>query len=132
LTDWHEIVNADALNDLMLANIGDAEMTVGELTSRGRYLGSNVSYNVKKLVENGYLHQERSAHDRRSFLVRPTEKGRKLRDQLISMPQRHFDLLTQAMIPDESLRATTGTLRRLEQFWTRVGDLVQRPGQFAA
>ena len=40
---------------MMLFNIGDAEMTVGELTLRGCYLGSNVSYNVKKLVENGYL-----------------------------------------------------------------------------
>src|ERR1700746_4201124 len=51
---------------MMLFNIGDAEMTVGELTTRGCYLGSNVSYNLKKLVENGYLVQERSVHDRRS------------------------------------------------------------------
>ena len=62
----------------MLFNIGDAEMTVGELTLRGCYLGSNVSYNVKKMVENGYLVQERSVHDRRSIHVRLTEKGREL------------------------------------------------------
>ena len=55
---------------LMLFNIGDAEMTVGELTSRGCYLGSNVSYNVKKLVESGYLEAERSAHDLRSINVK--------------------------------------------------------------
>src|SRR6266481_3777084 len=65
---------------MMLYNIGDSEMTVGELTLRGCYLGSNVSYNVKKMVENGYLAHERSVHDRRSIHVRLTDKGRKLRD----------------------------------------------------
>jgi DNA-binding MarR family transcriptional regulator len=42
---------------MVLFNIGDAEMTVGELTLRGCYLGSNVSYNIKKMVEQGYLSQ---------------------------------------------------------------------------
>ena len=40
---------------MILFNIGDFEMTVGELTTRGCYLGANVSYNVKKLLENGYI-----------------------------------------------------------------------------
>src|SRR5580698_11124024 len=70
---------------MMLFNIGDAEMTVGELTLRGCYLGSNVSYNLKKMVENGYLSHERSVHDRRSILVGLTEKGTKLRDRLQTM-----------------------------------------------
>src|SRR5499433_521094 len=76
----HDINNVQAM---MLFNIGDAEMTVGELTLRGCYLGSNVSYNVKKMVENGYLVQERSVHDRRSIHVRLTEKGRALCEKLI-------------------------------------------------
>ncbi|MBV8651283.1 MAG: winged helix DNA-binding protein, partial [Alphaproteobacteria bacterium] len=67
----HDINN---IQGLILYNIGDAEMTVGELTLRGCYLGSNVSYNVKKMVENGYLVQERSEHDRRSIHVRLSEK----------------------------------------------------------
>jgi DNA-binding MarR family transcriptional regulator len=78
---------------MMLFNIGDAEMTVGELTLRGCYLGSNVSYNVKKMVENGYLAHERSAHDRRSIHVRLTEKGITLRDSLTVMHQRHAEML---------------------------------------
>src|SRR5437588_10906183 len=69
----HDINNVQGL---MLFNIGDVEMTVGELTTRGCYLGSNVSYNVKKMVETGYLAQERSVHDRRSIHVRLTDKGR--------------------------------------------------------
>jgi DNA-binding MarR family transcriptional regulator len=79
----HDINNVQAM---MLFNIGDAEMTVGELTLRGCYLRSNVSYNVKKRVENEYLAHERSVHDRRSIHVRLTEKGIKLRDSLIAMP----------------------------------------------
>jgi len=71
----HDINNVQGL---LLFNIGDAELTVGELTSRGCYLGSNVSYNLKKMVEHGYLSQERSVHDRRSIRVRLTEKGAKL------------------------------------------------------
>src|ERR1700745_278477 len=70
---------------MMLFSIGDAEMTVGGLTLRGCYLGSNVCYNVKKMVENGYLAQQRSLHDRRSIHVHLTAKGRQLRQRLTAL-----------------------------------------------
>ena len=125
----HDINNVQAM---MLFNIGDAEMTVGELTLRGCYLGSNVSYNVKKMVENGYLAHERSVHDRRSIHVRLTERGVKLRDSLTAMHQRHAEMLSQATLAEDDLQATGVTLRRLERFWIRAADLVQRPApQFA-
>src|SRR5580658_5259037 len=122
----HDINNVQGM---MLFNIGDAEMTVGELTWRGCYLGSNVSYNVKKLVENGYLSQERSAHDRRSIHVRLTKKGVKLREQLQTMHQRHVGMLNRTAITDEDLTNTAVTLRRLERFWILASDYVQRPRQ---
>ncbi len=125
----HDINNVQGL---MLFNIGDAEMTVGELTLRGCYLGSNVSYNVKKMVENDYLVQERSVHDRRSIHVRLTDKGRALRDQLSAMHRRHIEMLAQSPVTDDNLQNVIVTLRRLERFWVRAGDLVQRPGQYAA
>ena len=125
----HDINNVQGM---MLFNIGDAEMTVGELTLRGCYLGSNVSYNVKKMVENGYLAQQRSLHDRRSIHVRLTEKGTRLRDRLTEMHRRHAELLPQAAVSVEDLQAASAALRRLERFWLRAGDLVQRPPQFAA
>jgi DNA-binding MarR family transcriptional regulator len=115
----HDINNVQGL---MLFNIGDAEMTVRELTLRGCYLGSNVSYSVKKMVENGYLTHERSAFDRRSTHVGLTEKGAKLRDHLQSMHQRHVEMLDQAAITKEDLQAATVTLRQLEHFWTGVPD----------
>ena len=125
----HDINN---IQGLMLFNIGDAEMTVGELTLRGCYLGSNVSYNVKKMVENDYLAQERSVHDRRSIHVKLTDKGRALRDQLSGMHRRHIELLAQTAVTDGDLQNVITTLRRLERFWIRASDLAQRPGQFAA
>src|SRR6266704_4941638 len=106
----HDINNVQGL---ILYNIGDAEMTVGELTLRGCYLGSNVSYNVKKMVENEYLVQERSAHDRRSIHVRLTEKGRALRDRLSGMHQRHVEMLSQTTITEADLQTVVTTLRRL-------------------
>src|SRR5436305_5861666 len=87
----HDINNVQGM---MLFNIGDAEMSVGELILRGCYLGSNVSYNLKKMVENDYLVQEQSVHDRRSFHVRLTKKGRDLRDRLDVMHKRHVELLS--------------------------------------
>jgi DNA-binding MarR family transcriptional regulator len=125
----HDINN---IQGMMLFNIGHAEMTVGELTLRGCYLGSNVSYNVKKMVENGYLAQQRSLHDRRSIHVRLTEKGRRLRDRLTAMHQWHAELLPQAAVSAEDLDTANTALRRLERFWIRAGDLVLRPPQFAA
>jgi DNA-binding MarR family transcriptional regulator len=126
----HDINNVQGM---MLFNIGDAQMTVGELTLRGCYLGSNVSYNVKKMVENGYLAYQRSHHDRRSIHVQLTDKGRRLRDELSEMHARHSEMLNAAgTVKKADLEAVAETLRRLERFWIRAGDLAQRPGRAAA
>ena len=69
------IEDINNVQTLILFNINEEQLTVGELTVRGYYLGSNVSYNVKKLVENDYLIQERSAHDRRMTRVRLSAEG---------------------------------------------------------
>src|SRR4051812_18627241 len=114
----HDINNVQGM---MLFNLGDAEMTVGELTLRGCYLGSNVSYNLKKLVENGYVEQARSPHDRRSTRVRLTPKGRALRDRLAAMHRRHAESL-QCVITAPDLEHAAATLNRLERFWVRIGD----------
>ncbi len=68
----------NSVQALLLFNIGEAELTAGELKTRGHYLGSNVSYNLKKLVEAGYIHHQRSEMDRRSVRVRLTEPGKRI------------------------------------------------------
>jgi DNA-binding MarR family transcriptional regulator len=112
----HDVNNVQAM---MLFNMGDADISVGELVSRGYYLGSNVSYNVKKMAETGYLTYERSAHDRRSIRVRLTAKGRKLHDQLSGMLNRHIGMLDQSQISDKDLQSAAAILQRLERFWLR-------------
>ena len=116
----HDINNVQGL---ILFNIGDAEMTVGELMLRGCYLGSNVSYNVRKMVEKGYLLHERSVHDRRSILVRLTKKGTQLRERMQTMHQRHVELLHQTAITEEDLQGTTVTLRGLERFLLHAAEI---------
>src|SRR6202795_140625 len=88
--DEREINSVQAL---LLFNVGDQELTAGELRTRGHYLGSNVSYNLKKLVESGYVHHERSVVDRRSVLVRLTGKGEAVRDMLRELFDRHLSSL---------------------------------------
>ena len=103
---------------LILANIGREELTVGELTNRGYYLGSNVSYNVKKMVENGYLVQERSAHDRRSGRVKVSDKRILLSEQIGTLHERHIGILSQGRLAAETLDTVNQSLRALERFWS--------------
>src|SRR5713101_5708174 len=70
----------NSVQALLLYNIGEKELTAGELRTRGYYLGSNVSYNLKKLVEMGFLDHQRSRIDRRSVRIKLTEKGGEVRD----------------------------------------------------
>ncbi len=113
----HDINNAQSI---MLFNIGDNTLTVGDLTLRGVYIGSNVSYHVKKMVENGYLTQEHSLYDRRVSHVRVTEKGRKLREELTMAHQRRIDLLSEVSLSSDELQAVISVLRLLDRFWTDV------------
>lgn len=112
------IEDINNIQALILANIGREELTVGELTNRGYYLGSNVSYNVKKMVENGYLEQERSAHDRRSVRVKVSEKGLNLCDQIETLHQRHIDAMSQGVMTMQDLETLNQSLHSLERFWS--------------
>lgn len=101
---------------LILYNVGSDELTVGELTHRGYYLGSNVSYNVRKMVENGYLIQERSTHDRRSIRVRLSDKGIDVSDKVDEIINGQAEKLPDIGINTEQLEYTGAVLNRLERF----------------
>ncbi len=115
--DRKGIQDINNVQSMILFNIGDDEMTVGELTIRGYYLGSNVSYNVKKMVENGYLMQERSVHDKRSIRVRLSDKGKKLCDLITSMFNRHEEQMKGTDINDARLGDLNNLLKMIERFW---------------
>ena len=113
------VLEINAVQALLLFNIGDNEVTAGELKSRGYYQGSNVSYNLKKLVEMGYMHHQRCEIDRRSVRVRLTERGRDIRDVVSDLFSRHAEgLVKKDIIDDQGLDEIAGMLRRMERYWT--------------
>src|SRR5262245_31199969 len=104
---------------LLLYNIGDNELSAGELRTRGYYLGSNASYNLKKLVEMNFLDQHRSRVDHRSVRVRLTEKGREVRDIMEALYHKHVHTVEQVGgIQAEEFGSLNRSLHRLERFWT--------------
>lgn len=108
----------NSVQALLLYNIGDAELTPGELRSRGHYLGSNVSYNLKQLVEKGYIQDERSSTDRRSKRVSLTQTGLDVRDSLAGLFERQLASVEQVGGVNLNLiEDTNKALQRLERFW---------------
>ncbi len=113
------VLEINAVQALLLFNIGDNEVTAGELKTRGYYQGSNVSYNLKKLVDMGYMHHQRCEIDRRSVRVRLTPKGREIRDIVTGLFERHADgLQSKGVMGTEGLLDITTSLRRVERYWT--------------
>lgn len=116
--DRLKIEDVNNIQTLILYNIGSEQLTVGELTMRGYYLGSNVSYNVKKLVENDYLVQERSPHDKRSTRVKLSAKGLSLCQKIDELYQRHLTALERTSLTADALTQMNSSLGSLERFWT--------------
>ena len=109
----------NSVQALLLYNIGDKELTAGELRTRGYYLGSNVSYNLKKLVEMGFLDHQRSRVDRRSVRIKLTDKGRDIFDIVETLYQKHVVTIEQVGgISCTEFTALNKALHRLERFWT--------------
>ncbi|MCX5480320.1 MarR family winged helix-turn-helix transcriptional regulator [Kaistia geumhonensis] len=111
--------DVNSVQALLLFNIGDSELTAGELRSRGYYLGSNVSYNLKKLVEMGYIHHQRSRMDRRSVRVSLTPKGQEIANIVGNLYERHIRSIQQVGgIAIDDFQLINKSLHRLERFWT--------------
>lgn len=113
------VIEINPVQALLLFNVGDNVLTAGELKSRGHYQGSNVSYNLKKLVENGYMHHQRCEVDRRSVRVRLTAKGGEIRDIVDSLFQKHaLGLTHQSVLEADRTNEITDSLRKLERYWS--------------
>ena len=117
------VLEINAVQALLLFNIGDNEVTAGELKSRGYYQGSNVSYNLKKLVDMGFMHHQRCQIDRRSVRVRLTDKGRDVRNVVQELFERHAKLLdAEPTFGSDGMQEVVQGLTRLERFW---GDQIR-------
>ena len=100
---------------LVLYNLGGEQISIGELTTRGCYLGSNVSYNLKKMVQNGYIDQVSSKHDKRSYMIKLSSKGMSLCKKIDAALDKHVEILQQNGVT--SLDDLVSTLKKLEEFW---------------
>jgi len=110
--------DVNSVQALLLYNIGDKELTASELRTRGYYLGSNVSYNVKKLVEMGYLHHARSRVDRRAVRISLTDKGRQVHDIVKGLYDKHARTIEPiGGISGDDFQRLNQALMRLERFW---------------
>ena len=111
--------DVNSVQALLLYNIGDKELTASELRTKGYYLGSNVSYNVKKLVELGFLHHARSKTDRRSVRISLTDKGRQVHEIIQGLYDKHARTIAPiGGISDDDFGRLNQALGRLERFWT--------------
>jgi DNA-binding MarR family transcriptional regulator len=113
------VLEINPVQALLLFNVGEKEVTAGELKSRGYYQGSNVSYNLKKLVDLGYMHHQRCEIDRRSVRVKLTPKGREVQAIMKNLFRQHGEKMQSVQGLDAAtVMETTKTLARLERFWT--------------
>lgn len=101
---------------MVLFNLGQQELTVGEFTDRGCYLGTNVSHNLDKLVDGGWVEKRKSEHDKRAILVRATPKGRDLQEKIAAAMQSHIHELARWSDAID-LSKLSDDLQRLGEFW---------------
>lgn len=116
--DRLKIRDVNNVQSMILYNIGKGQMSVGEIGNRGYYLGSNVSYNLKKMIENGYIVQEASLHDRRSIQIKLSTKGMRLYENLDKAIGQQIDNLKNHSITLEDLDLVTSKARDLESYWS--------------
>lgn len=113
------VLEINAVQALLIFNIADNEVTAGELRSRGYYQGSNVSYNLKKLVDMGFMHHQRCEIDRRSVRVRLTDKGREVQRIISELFQRHADELQgDEVLGEDNIHILNQSFNRIERFWS--------------
>ncbi|MTJ83363.1 MAG: MarR family transcriptional regulator [Telmatospirillum sp.] len=113
-----DVEDINAVQALLLYNIGEAEVVVRDLKDRGYYHGSNVSYNIKKLTEFEYLEQERCSHDRRSIRLKLTEKGMRLCNGIRELQNRLADKIVATPENRKGLDAATQSMLLVERTWT--------------
>jgi DNA-binding MarR family transcriptional regulator len=117
--DNHQIIEVNAVQALLLHNIGLSELTAGELKTRGYYQGSNVSYNLKKLVDMGYIHYERSHIDRRSVRIKLTDAGQNIHQIVTELyAKQTFQVHEKRIIDIAGLEDICLVCRDFERFWT--------------
>jgi len=103
---------------MILAHINEKEIVVRDLVERGYYQGSNVSYNVRKLTELGYLEQRRAEHDKRSVIIRLTDKALGVAEHIRSFDADFLRQVDGGSDAADALAGICAYLRNIEQTWS--------------
>lgn len=111
-----QLADINNIRAMIVLNIGKDTMTASELLWNGCYLGSNVSYNLKKLTEMGYVEQNRCAYDKRVIMVSNSDKGADLCAALNERVATRLAVLSETGLKTDDIGAARGSLRALQQF----------------
>lgn len=108
----------NAVQALLLFHVGPNEFSATELRQRGYYQGSNVSYNLKKLVDAGYVNNDKNPNDRRALQIRLTQKGEEMRQNIESLYERMFmELIESGTLFERDFHITKDNLFCLERYF---------------
>lgn len=101
---------------LILYHLGIAggKINIGEFSKRGYYLGANISYNLAKIVKNGYFQQIPDPDDKRSSYVKLSKKGAKLYETLEELFDNHEKELKESGIENLNLIEINHQLNNVE------------------
>jgi DNA-binding MarR family transcriptional regulator len=120
-----ERLNVSDINSaqaLTIVNIGNNTVTIGELTSKGYYTGSNASYNVKRMTANGYLVQEPSERDKRACYISLTQKGLELYNKLETSLKKYSNIFKRkdSETDGDCIEKCIENMKRIDKAWQSI------------
>lgn len=118
--DKRAVEDINAVQSLIIFNITEKEVSMGDLTEHGYYLGSNVSYNAQKLHKSGYINFHRSRCDKRSIKVSLTYKGQQFKKIMDGFIDTHIKKMQHTELSIEEINNTNERLKQLELFWNNL------------
>lgn len=92
------------------------KLTINEFTTRGYYMGSNISYNISKMVRNGYFIQCENTDDKRSSYIKLSKKGLELYEKLDELFKDHSFDLEQSGTDNKDFTKLYNILNEIENF----------------
>ena len=125
------IIDINPIQAAVLLNIVNADQIAkGDVLKKGYYMGSNASYNLNKMKENGYIDQIQSEFDKRISYLRLTDKGVRLSDSLNEKISSH----SQSIESNTSEKTTNigkliTQLRSVENHWKKTINTANRISQ---
>ncbi|MDR0695195.1 MAG: MarR family winged helix-turn-helix transcriptional regulator [Holosporales bacterium] len=113
-------VDINAIQAFILMNINDNVVTIGEVITRGYYIGSNASYNIKKMTMNNYIHQTQSDFDKRAAYLKLTQKGLNLCNKLYDSVNNYLKIFETSIGGDFDIDQCIGVMKKIEHFWKDI------------